>query len=190
METTKKNLLGVEINQVAISEAAHKTIKGRLVGLVYMTEPSMTKTNNPFVGDCIKVTHISCQCGVDYGNSLENRTGERQEVEPMRGKHHIDGYIAQADKDPSQYYLCLQKVENETDKSFYFHKDGTPFTEDETALVKTFLTVKKDSPKQNGMGLYGKAQAKPFQVKLENVIKIVQGCTLYEYQTSLAVAQR
>lgn len=188
METTKTNLLGAKVNQVEISEAAHKVVRGQMAGVIYMTEPTMRKTNNPFIGDCIKVTHISCQVGVDYGNSLENRTGEKQEVEPMRGKHHIDAFIAQADNDPSQYYLCLQKVENGTAKAYYFHKDGTSYSVLETAQLKTFFTEKKESPKQQKMGLFGKAQAKPFQVKLENVLAIKQGCTLYEYQTKFSYA--
>jgi hypothetical protein len=188
MEATKKNLIGAEVNQLAISEAAHKIVKGEFVGIMYMTEPSMKKTDNPFVGDCVKVTYIVCQAGVSYGNSLENRTGEKQEVEPMRGKHHIDWIIAQADKDPKQFYICLQRVADAKTIAKYFHKNGTAYTAEEVETLKGFFYEKTESPKQVAMGLVGKAQVQPFQVKLENVISIKQGCTLYEYQTKYAFA--
>lgn len=185
---TRNNIMGAQVNITEIIEAAHKIVKGEFVNIIYMSEPSMRKTANPFVGDCVKVTNIVCQAGVSYGNSLENRTGEKQEVEPMRGKHHIDWIIAQADKDPNQLYICLQRVAGAKTEAKYFHKDGTAYTSAEVEALKGFFYEKAESPKQAAMGLVGKAQVQPFQVKIENVIFIKQGCELYEYQTQFAFA--
>lgn len=185
---TRQNVMGAQININEIIEAAHKIVKGEFVNIMFMSEPSMRKTANPFVGDCVKVTNMVCQAGVSYANSLENRTGEKQEIEPMRGKHHIDWIIAQSDKDPNQFYICLQRVADAKTEVRYFHKDGTAFTEEEVETLKGFFYEKNDSPKQTAMGLVGKAQAQPFQVKIENVLLIKQGCKLYEYQVEFAFA--
>lgn len=186
--TIKTNIIGAQMNQQEVINAARKLVRGEFVSLVYMTEPSMRKTNNPFLNDCIKVTSIVCQAGISYGNSLENATGEKQEIEPMRGKHHIDWIIAQADKDENQYYICLQKVRGAKCVAKYFHKDGTMYTASEIEALQSFFYEKADSPKQQGMGLFGEMQKKPFQVKIENVISMQQGEFSYEYTPSVALA--
>lgn len=188
MENIRINAVGAKVNIENIMEASRKLNRGEFVNIIYMSEPSMRKTNNPFVGDCIKVTNIVCQAGVSYSNSLENRTGNKQEVEPMRGKHHIDWIIAQSDKDPQQYYICLQRVANAKTNSMYFHKNGDLYTTEEVVELKSFFYEKKDSPKQESIGLVGKDQVQPFQVKLENIISIKQGSEFYENKVNLAYA--
>lgn len=48
---TRQNVMGAQININEIIEAAHKIVKGEFVNIMFMSEPSMRKTANPFVGD-------------------------------------------------------------------------------------------------------------------------------------------
>lgn len=171
-----KNLLNQEININEVMEAAQSLVRGEFAYFEIVTIPSMRKTNNPFIGDCLKFTKIDCQCGVNYKKSLESHSGVQDiEVEPMSGKHHISWIIAQSNTNPNQYYLCLQKVTGAYQVEEYRHLDGTPYTDVETAYLESFLYEKKDSPKQVGLGLVGEKQRKPFQPKLENVLLMKQG---------------
>lgn len=182
--TIRVNALGAKVNQSEILNAARRIVRGRFVGITYMTIPSnMRKTNNPFVGDCIKVVRQVVKEGTNYGDTVEKRSGETFVPQKMSGKHHIDHFVAQADKDADQYYICFQYVECESVESRFFHIDGTPYTDAETALVKTFIPEHKESNTQAKVGLHGKDQVKVFQVKAENILRIVSdGCKVYEYE--------
>ena len=179
---SRKNAMGVEISINPIMDAARKIVRGQFLSITYMSEPQMRKTNNPFLGDCVKVTLQVLQLGVSYKNSVENRSGEAFVPQAMSGKHHIDEFIAQSNKDENQYYLCLQVVNFAKCESKYFHKDGTPYTATEVEAVKAFFPAKYESKTQAAVGLTGEEQVKPFQVKIENVLRLSQTDCLYEYE--------
>ena len=177
----RKNAMGANVSINEVIMAARKVVRGEFVGITYMSEPQMRKTNNPYLNDCVKVTNQVLQMGVNYGNSVENASGQEFVPQKMSGKHHIDWIIAQSDKDENQYYICLQYVKCTKCVSMYFHKDGSKYTEAEVNELKTFFYEKHESKTQAAVGLHGEEQKKPFQVKVENVLEIRQTAKLYEY---------
>lgn len=162
-----------------IMDAFRKIVKGEMMSIAYVSAPKLPK-KNPFYMDCYKETRITCMGGVNYGNSINNALkrngieGQTFEVASMSGKRHIDDYIAVALKDETQFYLCLQKVRGNDAKSVYKHIDGREFTKEEIEAIKPYIQ-KSESAKQEGYGLFGDKQIKPFQIKVENLLWFKQG---------------
>ena len=177
----KKNarLQEVTENQIEnIKNAFRKVVKGEMLRLAYVSAPNLPK-KNPFYMDCYKECYLTCMGGVNYSNSVNNalkRNGIEQTftAASMVGKHHIDEFIAVANKDNTQFYLCLQKVKGNEENFTYKHIDGREFTKEELEVIKPYIE-KNDSYKQEGYGLFGNKQIKPFQIKVENLLWFKQG---------------
>jgi len=194
MKTNARNQQ-ISDNQINnIINSFRKVVKGEMLCISYVSAPKLPK-KNPFYGDCYKESVINCMGGVNYANSINKAfkrngiEGQTFEVAGMVGKHHIDDFIAVADKDETQFYLCLQKVRGNNATTIYKHIDGRKFTKEEFEVIKPYVEH-SSSAKQESVGLYGESQIKPFQIKAENLLFFKQGelfCVNEEAKESVVV---
>lgn len=151
------------------------------------TDPTMRKTNNPYVGRVKKVTYYTnIAVGRVYENGVNNRLEKEGlapdfETEKQKGRTWVDfPYFEVSDKDPNQHYLRLTLNKNTTTRVIYM-VDGREATNVEVDEIKTFLSnSNKSSAKQSAMGLADEDQVKTFAVKTENVVSLWQGTHCYD----------
>ena len=155
------------------------------------TVPKMNKGGNPFFGRVTKKTvYTGVQLGTSYQNGVESaqtRSGETAgyQSEKPNGKHYINEFILQSDKDNEVYYLQFQYTQGQLNAntvkitSTYF-VDGKAATEAELNDLKAFLGTHSPSKKQMEAGVDLDEIRFYLAPKIENVTKIVQGSYIYE----------
>lgn len=145
------------------------------------TEPSMRKTNNPYLGRVRKVSvYRNAVLGVDYENAVNGRLERKGEVadykaDAPKGKKHYNAFFYVSDKDENVFYLKIGIRKNTNIESEYL-VDGRAATADEKAEIKSFLTSYSPSvKKQADAGLDESEQYRIVTPKLENVVGIRLG---------------
>lgn len=117
---------------------------GAFYGFETITSPKLNKksraTGAPFHGVVTIHATFSAMVGVNYENAVNNakeRNGEDRNFEAQKpfGKHYVEGskYLLQADKDPSKFYIAVDKVGG-MKKTFFI--DGREATEAEVEDLK------------------------------------------------------
>jgi hypothetical protein len=145
------------------------------------TEPSMRKTNNPYLGRVRKVSvYRNAILGVDYENAVNGRLERKGEVadykaDAPKGKKHYNAFFYVSDKDENVFYLKIGMRKNTNIESEYM-VDGRIATAAERAEIETFLTSHSSSvKKQAEAGLDESEQYRIVAPKLENVVSIRLG---------------
>ena len=157
------------------------------VCVVLETIPRMRKTANPFIGRVTKVTRYSnVALGRDYYNTIGNKLDKLDlakcevEHEKPKGMTWLDyPYFLVSDKDDTQIYLRLTLNKNTHIVSEYY-LDGVLATDDEVALIKTFIQSSGSSAKQTALGIDDDEQVKPFSPKVEGIKCLWQGDKKFE----------
>ena len=150
--------------------------------IVTETEPTMRKTNNPFIGRVTKRTTITDpMLGASYENMVNNRIERTTEqtnpdykaIKPT-GKHYFNEWCDQSDKDEKTFYLRIGTTKA-TKRISQFFVDGREATSNEIDTIKQFLPTKKPCQKQVDAGLSEKDVVQWETVKVCNVKEIWQG---------------
>lgn len=152
------------------------------------TEPTMRKTNNPYVGRVRKVTeYVNPMVGASYENMVNNRIERTTNFDPSfkadkpSGRHHHNDFCDQSDKNADTYYLRIGKTQA-THTTTQFYLDGAPATADEVKAIKAFIPEKPTFTKtQTHAGLEEKNNVQWLAVNTDNVLRITQGeRTIYQ----------
>ena len=150
------------------------------VEIITETEPSMRKTNNPFVGRVKKIsTYANAILGVDYQNCVNGRlarTGNEANYvsEAPKGKKWYNAFFY-VSLDDETFYLKIGMYKNTSVKSSYMI-DGQPATDEQLAELKPFLQVKPQGvQKQADAGLNEEEQYKIVAPKATNVVLVRLG---------------
>ncbi len=129
-----------------------KKLTSDFVNVVLSTEPSMNKTNNPFLGKVIKTQSRNYKLLFDYEKRVDNNSkkegieGKFVSSKPS-GRHHISPLVSVDDKTESEHYLNLEFfLEIKPIVSYEFN--GLPMVEEDLELMKQFFTKKYPSKKQ------------------------------------------
>lgn len=165
-----------------IIEAVSKMNKGTFgIEIVTETEPTMRKTNNPFLGRVKKITtYTNAILGVDYQNCVNNRL-ERNGCEANyiadapKGKKHYNAFFYQSLTDEGTFYLKIGMYKN-TKTASRFVIDGHDATSEEVALLQTFIPAKNTTcQKQADAGLDTSEQYSIVTPKANNVLSVKLG---------------
>lgn len=127
-------------------------IPSQFVNVVMETEPSMNKTGNPFFGRVKKLSSRNYKLLVNYQKRVR-KNEEKEGLEPdfvtekPKGKHHVTPLVLMDDKTESVHYLNLEYFPEIKPKVSYSF-DNLPMVEGDIELMKTYLTKKYESKKQ------------------------------------------
>ena len=166
--------------------------KGVATNVIIRTIPAMRKTNNPYVGRVEKVTNYTgVQLGTSYNNSVANsisRSGSTEEfvVAKPNGKHYINDFLLQSDKDDTKYlqmqYTKKMLNHNLVTVNSFLLIDGKKATIEEENAIKSFCSSNNGSKKQENSGVTKEEQRIYICPKLDNVIYIKQGGAIWQEQ--------
>lgn len=164
-------------------------------GMVFetSTEPKMRKTNNPFYGRVRKVSRVvNSALGYDYETYVNARL-ERADLpsefkaSPLPWGEWVEGYEGIVISHKGKTYLRMTILPNTTAKPTYM-VDGRVATDEELAVIKTFLQEPSYSNKQAACGLVEQsAQVSVRAYAVENIISIKQGEVEYERPVNFAL---
>lgn len=148
------------------------------VEVILNTEPSMRKTDNPFVGRIRKISkYKNAVLGVSYENTVNGRLKKKGLEKDFvsdapRGKKYYNPFFYVSDKDDSVFYLKIGMRKNTTCEYCYL-VDSRPITTPELYQLDLYLTnTSYNSNKQAAHGLDKDEQYRIIAPKLENVVQI------------------
>lgn len=151
------------------------------VQIITETEPSMRKTNNPFVGRVTKVTtYNNAMLGIDYQNAVNNRLERKglandYQSEAPKGKKRYNAFFYQSLANEDIFYLKIGIYKNTTCHSILF-LDGQPAKPEEIEAIKPFIQSKSSNvQKQQDAGLNENEQYRIVAPKAQNVLQIKLG---------------
>lgn len=155
-----------------------KKLTSDFVNVVLSTEPSMNKTNNPFIGKVVKTQSRNYKLLFDYEKRV-NRNSEKEGIEGKfesskpSGRHHISPLVTIDDKTETEHYLNLEFfVEIKPIVSYEFN--GLPMVQEDIELMKQFFTKKypsKKQPQERKVGV--------ITPKISNIISMSMGGVKY-----------
>jgi hypothetical protein len=126
-----------------------KGLKGTtIITIDACVEPTMRKTNNPFIGRVKKVSRVNGMVGWNYQNSVNNqreREGNEEEfvAHPRKWGERVQGTPFVTHK--GQVYLEL-KVQNVQGTTYFL--DNRPATDAEIEAIQAFMPKRAGSGRQ------------------------------------------
>ena len=170
----------VVITSEQLAQVLNDTKGCQFVNIFSLTEPTMRKTNNPYINRVMKLTCQSMQFGYDYTTAVNNRL-KAQGLEanfdgdklPWGQWVHRNKVIAHKDK----LYIRVYDYKNAPKKTIYL-LDGRIATKEEIADFKQFFSQKSESKKQSEYGLT-ENQVSPKVFKFENLVRVTINKTIY-----------
>ena len=154
--------------------------------LVASTEPKMRKTNNPFYGRVRKVSKVvNSALGYSYETYVNARLERKSlagdfKAMPLPWGQWVNGYENEVIENKGKLYIRVTILPNTIAKPTYY-VDGRLATEDEMAVIRTFLQEPSFSDRQADKGLTDlEEQVMVRAYALDNIISISQGENIYE----------
>lgn len=157
---------------------------GVFVGVHSLTEPKMRKTNNPFNGHLVqKMTIQTLQWGYNYANAVNNRIGDEKHetfvADPLKwGEWLIPNKVI---THKGRLYARFYRVDNGNVPDTLFLIDGIIATEEQVAVIKSFLVAPSTSARQAEVGLT-EHQVKPRDFAFDSIIGLSVSGEMYNVQ--------
>lgn len=157
---------------------------GVFVGVHSLTEPKMRKTNNPFNGHLVqKMTIQTLQWGYNYANAVNNRIGDEKHetfvADPLKwGEWLIPNKVI---THKGRLYARFYRVDNGNVPDTLFLIDGIIATEEQVAVIKSFLVAPSQSARQAEVGLT-EHQVKPRDFAFDSIIGLSVSGEMYNIQ--------
>lgn len=157
---------------------------GTFVGVHSLTEPKMRKTNNPFNGHLVqKMTVQTLQWGYNYANAVNNRIGDPNHetfvADPLKwGEWLIPNKVI---THKGRLYARFYRVDNGNTPNTVFLIDGIIATEEQEAVIKSFLVAPSPSARQAEVGLT-EHQVKPRDFAFDSIIGLSVSGEMYNIQ--------
>lgn len=157
---------------------------GTFVGVHSLTEPKMRKTNNPFNGHLVqKMTIQTLQWGYNYANAVNNRIGDEKHetfvADPLKwGEWLIPNKVI---THKGRLYARFYRVDNGNVPDTLFLIDGIIATEEQVAVIKSFLVAPSQSARQAEVGLT-EHQVKPRDFAFDSIIGLSVSGEMYNVQ--------
>lgn len=191
--TNNTMMMNNTINTEIVGSLYEKKGNG-FVGITYMADVRMTKTNNPLNGhDVFKCVKTQFNFGIIYENAVANRASKEQGekvkfvAEKAKGyEWEIYPYLLRAVKtDELQVrFYCKDGAKAEV---VYF-VDGHIATDEEVSIIKQFAIVSNWSNKQAEVGCT-ENQVKPRNVRLKNIIRLSMDGETYVNKDLIKIAE-
>lgn len=181
-ETTMKT---ERISQIDLIELLAHTSGSKFCSMTTVTEPTLKKTGNPFLGSVVeKTTEISLLLNFGYDKAVKNRLVKKG-IDPNNfqgsglpwGRWMVGNKIIEHKE---SIYARTFSFRNSHPTSSY-SINGVEANEEQVELIKSFLpaSVPTGSAKQYDAGLDKLEQVKPMTLKIESIRKIKIGGVEY-----------
>lgn len=113
------------------------------------TIPRMRKTNNPFIGDCFKVSTVNVIINFNYENSVNRQRDREESATDFKGQERkwgtYEGGVFVQHKGNMYLQAKVEKVLN----TKYIHEDGSLYSESDVSKLKEYFPPHNPSKTQD-----------------------------------------